>query len=323
MSESPNNRPPQSSGPRGSGGSGGFNWRLLVLFSIALVILVLAFVSPGARSDLREMSYAEFRSIWDQGLVIVGDEERLLKVITSDNAYDAKISGYMNPYPEQAGKAEPTAFRVPVNLLLQDETIRDLFGEKLSFRQVEELPIKDDGESLTLAALRKSYARGEVLVGDEKQPLELLATPGSFDGVLVGVREVRQTTESQGDAVRFEVSVPLMAMEKEVNQLLASKATYERKPDYLRTALFTFLPNFRSSDWRYVRLRFASYDGMSKDAPCVVVCLEVLKEMLKLPPHMVGSFQDVSKVRLFTVNAGSPKNGSAFWLLLSNSLKLL
>jgi len=245
MSESPNNRPPQSSGPRGSGGSGRFNWRLLVLFSIALVILVLAFVSPGARSDLREMSYAEFRSVWDQELVIVGDEDQPLKVITSDNAYDAKISGYMNPYPEPAGKAEATAFRVPVNLLLQDETIRDLFGEKLSFRQVEELPIKDDGESLTLAALRKSYARGEVLVGDEKQPLELLATPGSFDGVLIGVREIRTTTPPQGEeakVVRFEVSVPLLAMEKEVNQLLASKATYERKPDYLKTALFTFLP---------------------------------------------------------------------------------
>ena len=62
MSDSPeSNRSPQKPGPRGSGDAGGFNWRLLVLFSIALVILVLAFVSPAravrrARADLRRSS---------------------------------------------------------------------------------------------------------------------------------------------------------------------------------------------------------------------------------------------------------------------------
>ena len=112
MSESPNPRPPQKPGQRGSGEPGGFNWRLLVLFSIALVILVLAFVSPGARSDVRELAYSDFRSIWDQGLVIDGDKERPLMVVSEDNAYDVKITGWMNERPETAESGQPSAFRL-------------------------------------------------------------------------------------------------------------------------------------------------------------------------------------------------------------------
>ena len=109
------------------------------------------------------------------------------------------------------------------------------------------MPLEGDGETLTLAELRKIDARGEVLTDDETQPLELLTTAGSFDGVLVGVRQKRhrdrrpQAAEA-ASRCRFEVSVPVMAMETEVNQLLAAKAIYERNPDYLKHALFTFLP---------------------------------------------------------------------------------
>jgi len=244
MSESPDSRPPQKPGQRGSADPGGFNWRLLVLFSIALVILVLAFVTPGARSGVRQLSYAAFRSVWDQGLVIIGDKERPLMVISNDNSYDAKITGWMKEPPKSAESGEPSAFRVPVNLLMQQQALGDLFGEKLQFRQVAELPLDGDGEALTLAELRRIHARGELVTDDETQPLELLAAPGAFTGVLVGVRRKVTDAAAAADAVplRFEVSVPVMAMESEVNQLLAASATYERKPDYLRTALFTFLP---------------------------------------------------------------------------------
>ncbi len=243
MSQSPNPRSPQGP-PRGGSDAGGFNWRLLVLFSIALVILVLAFVTDGKGSGPRDVTYADFRAAWDQGRVVLNDPQRPLKVVTGDNAYDGVISGWYHPPAAKpaAAEGERVAFQVPVNFLMQAETLREILGEDVPFRRVEAagLPQPGDGEVLTLKDFRRIMARGEV-VRDPQTALEVLAPAGSFDGVLVGVREKRPAAAA-AEPVRFEVSVPMMAMEREVNQLLGAHAVYKREPDYLRTALFTFLP---------------------------------------------------------------------------------
>jgi len=95
MSDSPNSTPPQNNPNRSPGDSNGFNWRVLVLFSVASIILGVAFFGPSMNKAPKNLRYSEFRQVWDQGRVITNDAERPLKVITTDTAYDATITGWV------------------------------------------------------------------------------------------------------------------------------------------------------------------------------------------------------------------------------------
>ena len=71
MSDSPNNTPQPPSPNRASGDNNGFNWRVLALFSLALVILGVAFFGPQMNPQAKTMSYAEFRTALDQERVVL------------------------------------------------------------------------------------------------------------------------------------------------------------------------------------------------------------------------------------------------------------
>jgi cell division protease FtsH len=251
MSESPNPRPSKGSGSRGgSGDPPGFNWRLLILSSVAMVIISIAFFSKNAAQSAKNLSYSKFRTLWDQERVVVNDKEHPLKVVTKENAYDATITGWYRP----ATKAEDEAgnggtlvdFQVPVNFLMltQDNNLRRILGEDVPLRRVKEseLPRDGDGEVLTLKEFRRAKASGLVVTDSPDRKLEMLAPPGSFDGVLVGAMRKKSDAAQDGKPVAFKVAVPIVAMSEEVGELLGESAIYERDNDYLRSALFTFLP---------------------------------------------------------------------------------
>ena len=97
MSDSPNSTPPQNNPNRTPGDANGFNWRMLALFSVASVILALAFFGPAMNKSVKTMTYAEFRKAWDQDRIEFRDPKDPLKVITTDNPYDAMIVGMVKP----------------------------------------------------------------------------------------------------------------------------------------------------------------------------------------------------------------------------------
>ena len=70
MSESPNNTPqaPKPNRPAGEGGGGGFNWRVLALFGVAILILGVG-IFVGDDTKATKISYSEFRTALDQGRV--------------------------------------------------------------------------------------------------------------------------------------------------------------------------------------------------------------------------------------------------------------
>ena len=97
MPESPQQRPPEGpKGQRGPSEAPGFNWRLAILLGAAFVILGFAFFNNGS-SKQKSLSYSEFRTKWDQGLIVVNDPKRPLQVVTAEGAADAKITGWINP----------------------------------------------------------------------------------------------------------------------------------------------------------------------------------------------------------------------------------
>jgi cell division protease FtsH len=255
MSDSPNSTPPQNNPNRTPGDANGFNWRMLALFSVASVILALAFFGPAMNKSVKTLTYAEFRKAWDQDRIDVQNPKNPLKVITTDNPYDAMIVGMVKPElivdPKDKEK-KPSDFRVEVNLEFQGDEIRDLLGDNVRMQQVAETADtpseKDNIETLSLAEFRKAHALGQIKANDPENPLLVLTTPGSRDAVIVGRREVASLitpTDASGkpvEAVPFRVEVSTVIQGEELRDLVKDKAVYERKTDYLSNALFTFLP---------------------------------------------------------------------------------
>ena len=251
MSDSPNNTPPPPSPNRASGDNNGFNWRVLALFSLALVILGVAFFSPQMNPQAQPMSYAEFRTALDQERVVLENPKQPLTVNTSDTAFDATITGWVKPELLKPKNPEErrSDFRVIVNLGLQGEEIRELLGENIRMERVAETPVAGDVETLSLAQFRKSLALDEVKAGDLVNPLRILTTDDSSDAILVGSRVVTTNMEApKGEdgkpkaAEAFSVSVSSTILGGELEKLLKDKAKYKRSSDYLSKALFTFLP---------------------------------------------------------------------------------
>ena len=253
MSDLPNSTPPPSTPNRTPGDAGGFNWRLLVLSVVAIIILGVAFFGPTMNKAVETISYSQFRQAWDQGRVILDDSKRPLKVITSESAYDATISGWKAP--QSVVPKEPvtkrSSFRVVVNLSLQAEQIRDLLGEEIRMEKIGAVLPEGVGdvEPLSLAEFRKANALGEIKALDPVNPLRMLTTEGSSEVIMVGTREVvtnlmvpKDGAGKALEATPFTVTVSVPILADDLKKLVQSKAGYDRTTDYLKNALFTFLP---------------------------------------------------------------------------------
>lgn len=256
MSDSPNNnsQPPNQKPPTGE--TGGFNWRVLALFSIAILILGVALFGPNLNEKATILSYSEFREKLDQGLVVLDKPKLPLKVVTSDTAYDATITGYMQApmvKPDENNRIlETSDIRVPVNLTLQGQEIRELLGDDIRLEQIAddmEAPLEGVVKTLTLAEFRKALALKEIKTKDIVNPLRILTTADNSTAMIVGSRAVItnmiEPLTEEGKAIKpslFEVTVSSAILGDELQSLLTGKAKYDRRSDYLSKALFTFLP---------------------------------------------------------------------------------
>ncbi len=220
MSDSPNNNSQSPKQKPPTSEAGGFNWRVLALFSIAIVILGVALFKP-MTPQATVLSYAEFRQKLDQGLVVTDEPKMPLKVVTSDTAFDATITGYVRApmvKPDEGNRViETSDIRVPVNLTLQSKEINDLLGDDLRAEQISddlEAPLKGDVKTLTLAEFRKALALGEIKKEDISNPLRILTTADNSTAMIVGSRAVItnmiEPTTEEGEPVKpslFEVTV--------------------------------------------------------------------------------------------------------------------
>jgi cell division protease FtsH len=258
MSEQPNSPPP--GGPnRGPGEPSTFNWRPLVLFGVAILILGYAMLrNPGGSA--KSLEYYQFHKFWDQGRVITNDDKHPLKILTDESPSDATISGWLQPpmkAPDAGAKTKRVVFQVPVNTGREAEEIKAILGEDRRFIMADDQPAKAEStasaaEVLTLGALRKAKALDQVVVDDKAEPLRLVGTvPGSSDAVICGVIEKPETapvvaTDDKGKALepeQFEVPVNMPILQNELKNLLTEhKTLYKRTTEYLKNAIFTFLP---------------------------------------------------------------------------------
>ncbi|MEN9535062.1 MAG: hypothetical protein RIR37_335, partial [Verrucomicrobiota bacterium] len=225
MSDSPNSSQPPNSSNRPSGDAGGFNWRFFILALGAAAVFGLALFGPNMSQTSRTLSYSQFRQAWDQGRIITDDAKRPLKVVTTDTAYDASITGWEMPamqMPKEPIK-QRSNFRVVLNLDLQGKQVQQILGEDIRMETLPADAVEPGGESvqtISIADLRKAKALGEIQVNDLQNPLRILAKPDSREAVVVGAREVITNMVSPVDAsgkaleatpFSVTVSIPILA----------------------------------------------------------------------------------------------------------------
>jgi cell division protease FtsH len=255
MSDPENNTPPPNNANRPSGDGNSFNWRGLALFGLAAVILGAALFSSKSSGKAAPLKYSEFRQKLDQGLVVLDDPNRPLKVVTSDSAYDATITGWVNPAlvepKNEDKKIETSYFKVSVNLDLQGAEIRELLGNNIRMEtKVPELTAPNTPfVELTLADFRKALASGEIKTDDATLPLQIVELENQPSAFIFGKRDVVTNMVKPIDkagkpllAEQFKVSVSSSILGDELRDLLKDKAQYVRESDYLSRAIFTFLP---------------------------------------------------------------------------------
>ena len=254
MSDSPNSTPPPAPPNRPTGDTNGFNWRFFILALGAAAVFGLALFGPNMSQTARTLSYSQFRQAWDQGRIITDDAKRPLKVVTTDTAYDASITGWEAPalqMPKEPVK-QRSNFRVVLNLDLQGKQMQQILGEEIRMETLAAGAAEPGGDAvqtISIADLRKAKALGEIQVNDLENPLRILAKTDSREAVVVGTREVITNmvapVDASGKALEatpFSVTVSIPILADDLKALVQSKATYNRTTDYLKNALFTFLP---------------------------------------------------------------------------------
>ncbi|HCQ33384.1 MAG TPA: hypothetical protein DIV54_07770, partial [Verrucomicrobiales bacterium] len=250
---------PEQKDPRKPSESGGFNWRVLILFAIALGLLTVALAGNGKNKG-RPISFVEFKKGLETGKVILGDPRFKLEVVTGEAAFTAQIVGWQRD--EGAFDLGPLeAFKIRINLDLDGPKLTRLVGSA-----VETVGADDPVASGGLAQGVGSYKLADfeewvspVRLGGpgvegaggpngyKVSELKLLAIPDTRDAYLIGQRAAKvlkgpEALQEAGKPRKFVVPVNTMAMQDELNMLFNKGVIYRRESNYLKTILLSFLP---------------------------------------------------------------------------------
>ena len=235
----------------------GVNWRLFILLSLAMLVLGLAFFGPSRGQSAQTLNYSEFKTFWDQGRVITNDQENHpFRVVTGDSSHDAKIEGFLTAALEKAPNSErgPETFVVPFNAALEGEEVRTLLGRQLKTDSLGDVAWEElmagATTTLNLTDFRRSFALGEVLQDDFSNPLRVVTreSGAGSTAVITGTRrpaEWRPMRTEAGAEIppkAFNVPVNILILGDELARFQQTGASYFRDVDYLKGALFTFLP---------------------------------------------------------------------------------
>jgi len=258
--QSPPKLPSSSNGSKGPGTpSGGVNWRVLILISIAFGILMLALFSDGYGKPKR-LSYTEFRDYIDSGRIITNQnlgkkgetfpDDRFKLKNTGESYAMPKITGFfykVPPWKADKSTAKQQSFRIPINTELNDDEIKSILSRHpIPLRPVKELSSAiSQSELLSLTDLRRILARGEVITDDPQNPFEIISRDGSDDKFIVGKRYIFpevKTASKPEDLVPFELDVNYMALNETERQFINDLAPFTPDSGLTKMLLVNILP---------------------------------------------------------------------------------
>ena len=242
MSDNPPPSGQDPKDPRKQGDTGSFNWRVLILFGIALGLLTLAFFNVGEGPG-KPITFSEFQDRMEQNKVIRGHGKMPLEIVTSESPFNAEIVGYMVDQPLMVDTGDsPREFRVRGPF----DRINELVGAKAIFVAEADLPAAPAGSpELTIEKL-EALTRHNLIIFKGEQAVRVAPVSNGSEAVVWGFeRSLRPLSEeqiSELDPKPFRVSVNALVMQEELRALNNNGIPSRQDKNVLGTILLSFLP---------------------------------------------------------------------------------
>ncbi|MFC4993327.1 ATP-dependent zinc metalloprotease FtsH [Rubritalea tangerina] len=247
--KTPQSRGPQNGQPQQAKGP---NWRVMILFALAIGVLILAYQSTTEKNG-KKIDFAQFRTALESEKVLIDpyeldsvkavtdpaeknkvlkdlklSPESRLKFVTKETTTSGQVKGFIDTaeYRNKDASPQMESFRVAIDTSLDQREVDRLRREQnVPLIVVEDISTAADSQNITLKELRKWIALGEVELAGERS-LKLYKTANSNDAVLEGVRKVWPLkADVTPTFVPFSVEVNLFAISEAERNLLESART--------------------------------------------------------------------------------------------------
>lgn len=244
MSDPQNSGPdkPQKTPPAAP--EGGINWKVIILFSIAIAIIFGAF-QYGGDAGRKKLTFPEFREAFMDGRVLRTASEKIsngeLEVLTYAGESRAEIKGMF--HPDQILVKEWSSqddVWVKVRLDVQGDEIEEMFGESLVWKDGK----VTSGEELSFSKFKQAFFENEIVLGPDQQLA--VYTEGENVGYLTAKRGTpvgySAAELKEMGAEQFVVNTDVLLMQGALATLVDSNVAKRREDNTFGKVLFSFLP---------------------------------------------------------------------------------
>ncbi len=217
------------------------NWRVFLLFGLAVTIIVLAFTMSN-EGKVNKLAWPEFQELLRNDRVVMGDAKKPLKVVESGGPAGSVINGYYFKEAPTGKWDEGENFQVPVSLSVTRESLADLVGDLAKYEE----GTTAEGAELSFKDFKSLLWKNAVVLDDGPESLRIVTTPGSDNAVILGrsrkLANVTPPEDGKGPEMsRFKVEVPNY-MYKELEYLYRNGAQLEKDTGIWQSVLLSFLP---------------------------------------------------------------------------------
>ncbi|MDP0492427.1 MAG: ATP-dependent zinc metalloprotease FtsH [Verrucomicrobiota bacterium JB023] len=234
--------PRESRKPNGEQNS---NWRVFLLFGLAVTIIVLAFVMNEEGQE-KKVQWPKFQEMLRNDLVVVGRKDKPLEVNTGNASGISTITGYyLIDAPKNKWQEGGEVFRLPLNLSINSESVRNLVGDVARY---EKGVLPSDGKEISFEEFKNLLWHNAVVLDGSQQSLTIVSDESGDFAVVRGVARELNQASSGGDEAgkdpemgRFKVEVPAY-MYQELEYLIRNGVAIKADSGFWQSVLVSFLP---------------------------------------------------------------------------------
>ena len=254
MSEQQPPESPQSQKPSQKPPESGFNWKVIILFTIAIAIIFVAYRTAGP-GERKVLTLPEFREALMEGRVLqtVADDFKggKLELVTFSGETRAEVLGL---YAKEGSLVKSwdqqsivkSSIQVDIDSISQE--LNQTFGERLAW--VDEAPsIAESAEEIPFAQLKSLLAENRLVLGKDVQ-FEIYRKPGSGEGIIFATRGEPQPfsatelneMEKAKTLTPFVVKLNGMIMRNDLEALIKSNIATRNEDNTFGKVMMSLLP---------------------------------------------------------------------------------
>ena len=250
-------QPPESPQPQKSSQNppeNGFNWKVIILFTVALAIIFVAYRTAGP-GDRKELTLPEFREALMEGRVLQTASDDFkggkLELVTFSGESRAEVLGFYakeNCLVKSWDQQSAVKSSIQVDIDSIGHELHQTFGERLSW--TNDLPeVASSAEEIPFAQLKSLLAENRLVLGQDVQ-FEVYREMGSDEGVIFATKgdpqpfsatelsEMKKTKE----LIPFVVKLNGMILRDDLEALIKSNISTRNEDNTFGKVMMSLLP---------------------------------------------------------------------------------